>query len=369
MSNGLIQSSGNNQELEEIGWQYLEELLSRSFFDAVQEYYPFLIFGMHDLIHELAISVAQMESSNMKVFAQDICPMTWHISFPNPSRVPKDALCSCLGKLSRIRTVMFEEGSSREFFLEMCISRFKHLRVIDLYGSSFDILPSSIGGLNHLRFLHLSDNRNIKKLPKSVCKLRNLQCLGLGGCRGLEELPADIKNMISLRVLFITTRHIGGCENLEALFDDIQSLTSLHKLLIGGCPKLASLPQGIKNMKALEDLWISGGCRNLRLLEGESNEPRFVLRLQSFIFGGSSEIVSLAGWLEGSASTLQRIMTGDCRNLRVLPEWLQNCSSLRTLGIEDCPRLSSLPDGIRCIATLTYLQIINCEEIEEEIRC
>ncbi|KAI6696619.1 hypothetical protein NL676_016738 [Syzygium grande] len=206
ISNGLIQSSGNNRELEEIGWQYLEEQLSRSFFDAVQEYYPFLIFGMHDLIHELAISVAQTESSNMKVFAQDICPMTRHISFPDPSRVPKDVLRSCLGKLSRIHTVMFEEGSYGEFFLEMCISRFKHLRGMDLYGSSFDILPSSIGGLNHLRFLHLSAAIISRNSLKSFCKLRNLQCLGLGGCRGLEELPADIKNMISLRVSFITTR-------------------------------------------------------------------------------------------------------------------------------------------------------------------
>ncbi|KAI6696621.1 hypothetical protein NL676_016740 [Syzygium grande] len=200
------------------------------------------------------------------------------------------------------------------------------------------------------------------------------------GCEALEELPANIKNMIGLRYLFISTKQqclpesgigcltslrcliIMDCYNLEALFDDIQSLTSLRKLVIEYCPKLASLPQGIKNMKALEGLWICH-CKSLRLPEGESNEPGSMPRLQCFGFEGLPELVSIPGWLEGSASTLQRIHIEDCRNLCVLPEWLQNCSFLRTLEIKDCPRLSSLPDGVRRIATLTKLQIHGCGEL------
>ncbi|XP_039155918.1 disease resistance protein RGA2 [Eucalyptus grandis] len=358
ISNGLIQSSGNNKELEEIGRQYLEELWSRSFFDFVREDYPFLFFRMHDLIHELAISVAQTELSNMKVHAQDISPKTRHISFPNPSRIPRDELHGCLSKLSRIRTIMLEDGSSGEFLLEMCISRFKHLRVLWLDYSSFDLLPSSIGSLKHLRFLSLWGNWDIKKLPDSICKLHNLQCLDLGLCMELEELPANIKNLISLPVLCITTKQqhfpergigcltslrwllIASCENLEALFDDIQLLTSLRKMFIVHCPK------------------------NLKLPEDESNEPRSMLSLQSFIFEGLPELVYFPRWLEGSTSTLRRIKIVNCPKLRELPEWLQNCSSLRTLEIKDCPRLSSLPHGIRRIPTLTELWITNCGGIE-----
>ncbi|XP_030553822.1 putative disease resistance protein RGA3 [Rhodamnia argentea] len=383
ISNGFIQSSGNNQELEEIGRQYLEELRSRSFFDVVEEVYPAVAFRMHDLIHELAVSVAQTESANMKVRAQDISPTTRHISFPDPSLLPKDELRDRLSKLSGVRTIFLSErGSSGEFFLERCISRFKHLRVLWLENSSFDQLPSSIGGLKHLKFLSLRLNDNIKKLPESICELCNLQSLDLLGCWELEELPADMKNMISLRVLWIATKQqrlpengigcltslrwlfIGGCENLEALFDDIESLTSLRKLFIAGCPMLASLPQGIKNLKALEDLWIVG-CENLRLPEGESNEASSMSRLQSIRFKDLRELVSFPGWLEGSASTLERIRIEDCRNLRVLPEWLQNCSSLRKLEIGSCPGLSSIPDGVRRIATLTELRIIDCEGIEQ----
>ncbi|XP_030445958.2 putative disease resistance protein RGA1 [Syzygium oleosum] len=376
ISNGLIQSSGNNQELEEIGWQYLEDLWSRSFIDFVEEDSLVVRFRMHDLIRELAISVAQTETSTMEVWGQDISPTTRHISFPNPSRVPKDELCGCLSKLGCVRTITFEKGSSGEFFLETCISRFKHLRVLWLEDCGFDLLPSSIGRLKHLRYLSLGRNYDIKKLPKSVCKLHNLQFLVLGACTELEELPANIRNMISLRSLDVTTKQrrfpeggigcltslrwlfIEGCKNLEALFDDIHLLTSLRKLFIVDCPKLASLPQGIKNLKALKDLFI-GDCESLRLPEGESNE----LRLQSFGFVELPELVSLPGWLEGSASTLQSIKIANCPNLSVLPEWLQNCSSLRTLEIEDCPALSSLPDGISRIATLTKLRISDCEEL------
>ncbi|KAL3755494.1 hypothetical protein ACJRO7_002532 [Eucalyptus globulus] len=371
ISNGFIQPRRKNQELEEIGQQYLKELFSRSFFDVVAERYPLVIFKMHDLIHELAISVAQTESCNMtKERTQDISPSTRHISIFNTFDVPKDELPGCLSKLSRVRTVMSEKlGSSEEFFLETCIERFKHMRVLVLHESTFDLLPSSIGTLKHLRNLHLCYSPNLKKLPKSVCKLRNLQCLVLSGCTELEELPANIKNMINLRFLSVTTKQqrfsesgigcltslrwlfIADCMNLETLFDDIQSLTSLRVLAIANCPKLASLPQGIKNLQALEHLWI-GYCERLRLPEGESNEPRSTSRLQSFRFEGLPELVSLPRWLEGSASTLQKIKIAGCPNLRVLPEWLQNCSSLKKLKIRNCRRLSSLPDGIRGIATI-----------------
>ncbi|KAK3446900.1 hypothetical protein EUGRSUZ_A02524 [Eucalyptus grandis] len=317
ISNGFIQSGRNNREREEIGRQYLEELLSRSFFDVVKEDYPVLALKMHDLIHDLAISVAQTESCSMtKKRTQDISPSTQHISFFNTFDVPKDEVRGCLSKLSRVRTVVFEKlGSSEEFFLETCIGRFKHLRVLLLNESTFDLLPSSIGSLKYLRTLQLYDSFNLKKLPKSVWKLRNLQCLGLSGCRELEELPADIKNMIILRALAITTKqqrfpesgigcltslrwlYIGECENLETLFDDIQSLTSLRLLAITSCPKLASLPQGIKNLPALEHLW-TVDCERLRLPEGEKG-IRGIATIHND-FSSSDEEEGPISWVENS---------------------------------------------------------------------
>ena len=58
--------------------------------------------------------------------------------------------------------------------VETCISRFKHLRLLDLRTSTFKVLPSSIGTLKHLRYLNLERNTHIKKLPNSICDLQNL---------------------------------------------------------------------------------------------------------------------------------------------------------------------------------------------------
>ena len=77
--------------------------------------------------------------------------------------------------------------------------------VLDLEGYHFEVLPSNIGRMKHLRYLDLSDNDAITKLPVSICKLQSLETLGLAGCRNQKVLPEDINSLISLRLLAITT--------------------------------------------------------------------------------------------------------------------------------------------------------------------
>ena len=85
-------------------------------------------------------------------------------------------------KLKPLRTIFSPikgVGPTTESFIVMCLSRFKYLQILDLSDSCFEVLPSSIGNLKHLRGIDLSGNHRIQKLPKSICKLQNLQCLGL----------------------------------------------------------------------------------------------------------------------------------------------------------------------------------------------
>jgi Leucine-rich repeat (LRR) protein len=105
--------------------------------------------------------------------------------------------------------------------VEVYISRFKYLRVLDFKKSSFEELPSSIGTLIHLRFLNLEDNDEIKRLPDSICKLHNLQPLWLAGCENLERLPKGIRNMISLRSLIVTTEHTSLSVNGEGCLNSL----------------------------------------------------------------------------------------------------------------------------------------------------
>ena len=61
MANGLFKKSKKSiEELEDIGEQYVKELLSRSSFQKDVDYGTiFVTFKMHDLLHDLALYVAQ----------------------------------------------------------------------------------------------------------------------------------------------------------------------------------------------------------------------------------------------------------------------------------------------------------------------
>ncbi|XP_037497015.1 disease resistance protein RGA2-like, partial [Jatropha curcas] len=273
MSHGLIQSSNENEELENVGLSYFQELCSRCFF---QEFY--IIDGhvkckMHDLIHDLALSVTQNECLTVINGNEPLSDSIRHLSFPYPQLLPQD-LPTPLQDLDSVRTVSIlnerNGGVASEVFIETCISKFKYLRTLDLGFSRVAVLPRGIAKLKHLRYLSLYGNIRIKRLPESICKLQSLQTLLLGDCDGLRELPKDIKYLISLRMLWITTQQrylpnggigclgslrylfIIGCENLEYLFGDIQGLKKLQTLVIRHCHSLVSLPPSVKFLAALK---------------------------------------------------------------------------------------------------------------------
>ncbi|XP_030925535.1 putative disease resistance protein RGA4 [Quercus lobata] len=383
MAHGLLQSPDNeNQDLEDIGNLYIKELMSRSLFqDVDQDAVLLYTFKMHDLVHDLALSIAKGEClvvTKKSSVSAGVC----HLSIlENGQEVTKQ-----LERLSKVQTIIFKTEQHMSI-LETCISRFKYLRVLDLENSSFEVLPNSIRSLKHLRYLDLSENRRIKQLPDSICKLHSLQTLLLGDCSNLERLPKGIRDIISLRFLVVTTKHIclskkavgcldslrflmiGGCENLKCLFEGMEGrLTNLRTLVVGRCPSLTSLSLSIKHLTALETLVIVE-CKELSLMEmeGEDNQD-LKLSLQNLKIEGLPKLEVLPQWLQGSANTLQVLRIEECENLKALPEWLPRLKSLHTLQIVECPKLSSLPEGMEALAALRQLQIEGCPDLSRKCR-
>jgi len=292
MAHGLIlQSSNPNENLEEVGLRYVRELISRCFFQDYVDKIVVANFKMHDLMHDLASSLAQNEFSILSSQNHQISKTTRHLSVLDSDSFFHKTLPKSPNNFHQVRSIAFADtivGPTCKTDFEKCLLEFKHLRSLELMDDSeFEAFPERIDALKHLRYLHFGDNAKIKRLPKSIFKLQNLQALVVGD--GLEELPKDVRYMISLRFLGLVTQQkrlpeggigwleclqtlcIVECENLENLCEDMQGLKSLRKLIIVSCDSLISLPRSIKCLTTLEEFFIES-CAKLNLMTIEKKK-------------------------------------------------------------------------------------------------
>ncbi|KAK6945180.1 Leucine-rich repeat [Dillenia turbinata] len=266
-------------------------------------------------------------------------------------------------------------------FVEVLISSFSYLRVLDLSYSNLKELPDSVGKLKLLRYIDLTANGPVEKLPNSVCKLLNLQTLCLHLCRQLQELPADFGKLTRLRHFSISpkfgclpekliqsltslqTLTVSRSETLTSLSEGVQCLTSLTKLVIILCSKLESLPKGIENLHSLKTLFI-GSCQELKFT---NTDLKGLSSLKALTLSRLPNLEALPGGLEDAANSLTYLFIEDCKKMETLPEWLKKFKSLRKLVIRNCPNLQSLPASVQYLTTLRHLEITRCPHLSQ--RC
>ncbi|KAM5577526.1 putative disease resistance protein RGA3 [Rosa sericea] len=377
---GYLKACKKNEDFEHMGIDYIRQFCSRSLFQVETDLKTTILFKIHDLVHDLAISVAQVEYSTVNFRPSSAFEMVRHVSISKKDLLGEKAqLPDFMLKSNKLRTILFlrEDDKMNQYFVKTCISRFKCMRVLDLSGSPLEELPSSIGSLFHLRFLKLSSNNKIKRLPNSISKLLNLETLALGG-DALEEIPKDIGNLINLRYLGITTQqtylpkgirrltllqvlYFEGCVNLKSLGEEIQFLNNLRTLAIASCNNLECLPPNMKHMTALHALSIDD-CEKLQLMRSAEG-PQGLRSLMIY----KSSLEALPPWLEDSADTLQSILVSECHNLTALPE-LMNFRFLELLHIRRCSKLSALPQELHCLTELRELKIQGCPELSRSCK-
>ncbi|KAK4373189.1 hypothetical protein RND71_008573 [Anisodus tanguticus] len=284
---------------------------------------------MHDLVDYIAEAVVDGECSTIVSHSQNISKYVRHIALSDYDLSGKE-LPRSLADYSMLRTIFFPVqgvGLTSTSFVIACISRFKHLWLVDLSDSCFEVLPNSIEELKHLKYLDVSANAYMHSLPNAICQSQSLQTLRVAYYTKLEVLPSYTENMINLRHLYMTTRQdvfsdkvIGclrvlrslytySCKNLVSLSDGLQHQTSLRTLTIVGCPRLTFLPSSMKYLTALKRL-STIDCEELTLLEWQDIEA------------------------------LERIEVSECRKLFSLPEGMHGLTNLKVLTVDSCPKLS-----------------------------
>ncbi|GMY05121.1 putative disease resistance protein RGA3 [Fagus crenata] len=214
-------------ELYDVGLDIFNELVWRSFFqDVEEESSGYITCKMHDLMHDLAQSIMELECLSVEPCKEVKVPdRIRHMSFHSKSLATSrnedvrkvQSLRSCIGA----STFTFSYVSSKEH--QLFVLQQKSLRVWQFL-NSFNDQQRSLSYLKHLRYLNLSKSLFIV-LPKSIAHLLNLQTLKLDDCPKLKELPNGMKHMKNLMYLGLT-----NCRNLTRMSEGMGQLTCLQSL-------------------------------------------------------------------------------------------------------------------------------------------
>ncbi|XP_075644269.1 putative disease resistance protein RGA3 isoform X2 [Castanea sativa] len=367
MAHGLIQLPNNIEQVEDVADECIKNLLCRSFFYKVYRFYGQVTYKMHDLYHDLALSIA---GADCRLDYLD--EKTNHVSFSSGSSFTKTL--SLVKASIKVRTILFTH--SRDAFdamdestLSTLIESFLGLRVLDLHALNIKIMPNSIGKLIHLKYLDLSFNP-IETLPDSITTLLNLQTLKFQYCPNLEQLPRDITKLVSLRHL-----DDRGCYKLR-LPQELWKMTGLQSLPLfiarnnGGLGELNGLNNlrgtlEIKISEQLEDANSDGEVKNLRekqhleelKLTWAHQEGHDEMLLDSLQPHPNLKILEVCGYTGVTFSS-----------------WLSSIENLVNITLRRCDRYNHLPPLSKlpfleslCIDRMKDLECISDRDISEEV--
>ncbi|XP_065872896.1 putative disease resistance protein RGA3 isoform X2 [Euphorbia lathyris] len=418
-AHGYLKSTDSNECLQDVGYGCFMDLFRLSFFEDVgkDEFGNIIYCRMHDLMHDLATSVAGDKFSTSHSEMTHIKDKTQHMSF----RVDQNSISrdfSSLVKAKKIRTVLplvYGLVHINKEELDSVFCNLRCLRVLNLSSLKINELPSSIYKLKHLRYLDLSNNEDIKKLPDSITNLHNLQVLQLRFCLKLTQLPNNITKLVNL-----TDLDNYACSGLTHMPQGIGKLTRLEKLslfVIAEDDSISKYSGGLDELHALNNLRGALRITNLKCVKNAAFEfkaanlsakkqlLKLTLEWVDFEHGNDNcsaddvandemglEAVcphqSLKGlsvyryrgvrppsWLP-SVTNLVSVLFGDCRSIQWLPPFDQ-LPYLKKLSVYDLINLEYVDVSVNFenggsssfFPSLTYLTLRDCPNLKGFVRC
>ncbi|TVU43138.1 hypothetical protein EJB05_09580, partial [Eragrostis curvula] len=363
ISQGLVYPAIDNRRLEEVGSEYLDDLVNLGFFEIVDKDRTDIHYIMHDLMHDLSQNVSSkecftMDGSQCQPLPSTICHLSIMATSQN-SDFERDLVQLNTLRSKKLKSLMLfgSLGSTFVTSFQFVADVIRNLRTFRVSGieDDGDIL-SGFGNCIHLRYLRVTRQeydkdkpwlvRYNRHFPKELCRLYRLQFLNVGSDCYLSNLNRNFSNLVNLR-------HFICHEENHSELSEVSKLTSLQELHRFKVTKDAGFQIAqLTNLSALNSLSIS--ClENLETKE-EAAKARLLDRQYLRSLCLSWDTGRMYANLDMEREVLEELQPhAELNRLQIsgyrgvaLPMWLGEASTLahlRSIYIEDCQQLRTLP--------------------------
>uniref|UniRef100_I1PWU7 Uncharacterized protein n=1 Tax=Oryza glaberrima TaxID=4538 RepID=I1PWU7_ORYGL len=401
MAVGYIQPQGRRR-MEEIGNNYFDELLSRSFFQKHKDGYV-----MHDAMHDLAQSVSIDECMRLDNLPNNSTTErnARHLSFScdNKSQTTFEAFRG----FNRARSLLLLNGykSKTSSIPSDLFLNLRYLHVLDLNRQEITELPESVGKLKMLRYLNLSGT-GVRKLPSSIARtelitgiarigkltcLQKLEEFVVRKDKGYKVSELKAMNKIGGHICIKNLESVSSAEEADEALLKLGQLPLLKVIIIGGFPTIIKIgdefsgSSEVKGFPSLKELVFEDMPNLERWTSTQDGEfLPFLRELQVLDCPKVTELPLLPSTLvelkisEAGFSvlpqvhaprflpSLTRLQIHKCPNLTSLQQGLlsQQLSALQQLTITNCPELIHPPtEGLRTLTALQSLHIYDCPRL------
>ncbi|CAM0874888.1 unnamed protein product [Alopecurus aequalis] len=362
VAEGFVQSKEKNTP-EMVAEGNLMELIHRNMLEVVEndELGRVTTCKMHDIVRELAISVAKEERF---ASANDYGTMI-HMD----KEVRRLSTCgwkdntALKPKLPHLRTVVaLGVISCSPGMLSSILAESHYLTVLELQDSEVTEVPTSIGSVFNLRYIGLRRTK-VKSLPDSIENLSNLQTLDIKQTK-IEKLPRGLVKIKKLRHL-IADRYADEKQSEFRYFIGMQApkdLSNLEELqTLETVESSNDLAEQLKKLMQLRSVWIDNisGAECANLFATLSSMPH----LSSLLLSARDENEALCfETLKPRSTDLHRLIIRGQWAMGTLkcPIFLNHGTHLKYLAISWC-NLGEDPLGMLAphMPNLTYLKLNN----------
>ncbi|WVZ54679.1 hypothetical protein U9M48_005443 [Paspalum notatum var. saurae] len=327
-------------DLDYSGHRCFNSLVQVSFLQDVEEQYGRVTCRMHDLVHDLAQSIADIflpndESSSTKSYRYfSLTKQARNLPFNNP--------------FEKARAIYVDKGDDP--ILGDTLKNATHLRSITLEFMYADAVPNAIFHIKNLKYLEIS-RLKCEALPEAISDFWTLQDLHVTYSDVLE-LPRTIGNLVKLRTL-----NLSWCLKLKFLPDSLGDCQMISSIDVCHCDKLTVLPNSIGKLQKLKILNLSW-CKELMCLPDSIVDCQMI---SSIDLCNCWKIKSLPNSI-GRNKKLRALRLANT-NIERLPSSITILRDLEYLDLHKCQDLVELPEGIGNLEKLQFFILKDCEKL------